>query len=74
MCLQPTTRVRNLCFSTQVKELIKRAKAWRNGEWPKEAGGSGRPKSYMLSVMVLSAYEKASLKVGTSNIGRIARQ
>ena len=29
----------------QVKEFIRRAKAWRNRVWSKGAGGTGRPKS-----------------------------
>ena len=49
---------------TQVKEFAKRAKAWRNKKWPKSAGGKGRPKSYLICLLVLRAHEKASTIVG----------
>ena len=46
MCMRP-------CI-VQVKEFIRRAKAWRNcQEW----GDRGKPKSYLLSVLVLKAYQ-----------------
>ena len=41
----------------QVKEYIIRAKAWRNRLWPKSQRGSGRPSSYLISLLVLKAYE-----------------
>nr|AGZ60267.1 2',5'-oligoadenylate synthetase [Tedania ignis] len=46
----------------QVKEFIRRAKAWRNKKW---AGQAGKPKSYLLSVIVLRAYERAKGKGDT---------
>ena len=39
-----------------MKEFIRRAKAWRNSQ---EWGDRGKPKSYLLSVLVLRAYEIA---------------
>ena len=41
----------------QVKEYIRRAKAWRNRMWPKNEEGEGRPKSYLMSLLVVEAYE-----------------
>ena len=58
----------------QVKEFISRAKAWRNKVWPKSTGGSGRPKSYLISLLVLRAYETASTQVSTQRTQAIARQ
>ena len=43
----------------QAKELIRRAKAWRNKEWPEGKLCTGRPKSYLISILVLRAYELA---------------
>ena len=47
----------NMSLPIQAKEFIKRAKAWRNKKW--EGGHEGRPKSYLLSVIVLRAHETA---------------
>jgi len=58
----------------QVKEFIRRAKAWRNRVWSKGAGGTGRPKSYLISLLVLRAYEKASEKVSKDRTQAIAKQ
>ena len=44
-----------LTIHVQVKEYIKRAKAWRNKEWAD--GDGGMPKSYLLSLLVVKAYE-----------------
>ena len=42
-------------FAQDVKEYIRRAKAWRNREWG--AGSTrGKPKSYLLSLLVVKAY------------------
>ena len=41
----------------KAKEYIRRAKAWRNKMWPKEQGGAGKPSSYLMSLLVLKAYE-----------------
>ena len=47
-----------------MKEFIKRAKAWRNGQkW----GDRGKPKSYLLSVLVLRAYEISRTKLPRSD-------
>ncbi len=57
----------------QVKEFIKRAKAWRNTTW--ERLSEGKPKSYLLSCIVLRGYEKALPKVGPgANTRSIAMQ
>jgi len=55
--MKPTTcnRVETILFLTiKVKELIRRAKAWRNRSWLGEK--SGRPKSYLMSLLVITAY------------------
>ena len=44
-----------LTIPAQVKESIRRAKAWRNENW--EDGECGKPKSYLLSLLVAKAYE-----------------
>lgn len=41
----------------EVKEYIRKAKAWRNKMWPVETGGAGKPSSYLISLLVLKAYE-----------------
>ncbi len=41
----------------QAKEFIKRAKAWRNEKW--SLSKAGKPKSYLISLLVLKAYENA---------------
>ena len=57
----------------QVKEFIKRAKAWRNVKWANEK--HGRPKSFLLSVLVLKAYEIAERRLlGDTSTQRIAWQ
>ena len=38
-----------------MKELIKRAKKWRNDQWPEHLPNSGKPKSYLMAVLVISA-------------------
>lgn len=42
----------------EVKEYIRRAKIWRNGEWKKDE--IGRPSSYLMSLLVVRAFEIAS--------------
>ena len=64
----------SLMVFVQVKEFISRAKAWRNKKWPKSTGGSGRPKSYLISLLVLRAYETASTKVSAYDTTAIARK
>lgn len=39
----------------QVKELIKRAKKWRNDQWRSDKPDIGKPKSYLISVLVIHA-------------------
>ena len=60
-----------LLHELQVKELIKRAKAWRNQLWS-ERKLPNKPKSYLISLLVLNAYEKATKRVSTSNTREIA--
>ena len=38
---------------------MKRAKAWKNKNWPEGEKCIGRPKSYLICILVLSAYQKA---------------
>ena len=45
-----------------MKEYIRRAKAWRNEKWPKGQVGTGRPKSFLLSLLVADAYRKSPSK------------
>ena len=40
-----------------MKEYIRRAKAWRNREWM--GSTKGRPSSYLISLLVVKAYEIA---------------
>lgn len=46
------------------RELIKRAKAWRDHMWPRGSGGTGRPSSYLISLLVARAFENAQKKMG----------
>ena len=46
------------------RELIKRAKAWRDHMWPRGSGGTGRPSSYLISLLVARAFEKSQKKMG----------
>ena len=47
--------------SVQVRELIRRAKAWRNVEWRK-SDDPGRPKSYLISLLVIAAHHRVTEK------------
>jgi hypothetical protein len=47
-----------LCYSLKVKEYIKRAKKWRDEYWPKGVQGTGRPKSFLLELLVIEAYDR----------------
>jgi hypothetical protein len=49
-------------MSMQIKEFSKRAKKWRNDTWPKDSvdGGKGRPSSYLMSLLVVLAYQEAT--------------
>jgi len=40
----------------QVKELIRRMKAWRNVMW--EGSKQSRPKSFLISLLVITAYNR----------------
>ena len=44
----------DVCFQA-VKEYIRRAKAWRNREWGSNT--EGKPKSYLISLLVVRACE-----------------
>ena len=43
----------------QVKDFVRKAKEWRNGVWPKDRDTAGRPKSYLLGLLVAYAYEES---------------
>ena len=47
-----------------MKELIKRAKKWRNDQWPDHLPNSGKPKSYLMSVLVIYACWKYKDELG----------
>ncbi len=42
----------------QVNELIRRAKAWRIRSWEDESERVTRPRAYLLSVLVITAYHR----------------
>jgi hypothetical protein len=42
----------------ETKEYIRRAKAWRNKVWNRSSI-DGRPSSYLMSLLVVRAYEKS---------------
>ena len=44
----------------QVREYIKKAKAWRNIKWPEKQDGIGRPKSFLISLLVVEAYKRSN--------------
>ena len=46
----------------EVKEYIRRAKIWRNENWKKDE--KGRPSSYLMSLLVVAAFEIASSNDG----------
>ena len=48
-------------YHFQAKELIKRAKTWRNKTWNVRIHNGGRPKSYFLSLLVFYAYRRVKL-------------
>ncbi|XP_064392091.1 2'-5'-oligoadenylate synthase-like protein 2 [Halichondria panicea] len=60
---------------SSVKQLIIRAKAWRNQLWQKSKGGRGRPSSYLLTLLVLHAYKTSSgtAKSTTQKLKEIVR-
>lgn len=49
-------------ISLQVKEFIRKAKKWRNEEWPSGGRVTGRPSSYLLSLLVVVAYDRSPYK------------
>ena len=57
-----------------MKELIQRAKAWRNAQWGSTYPGMKKPKSYFLSLLVLKAYERAKKKVGNTHFRDLAER
>ena len=58
-----------------MKELIRRAKAWRNVTWKHEDGKSEKPKSYLISLLVIKAYsEVASNKGAAQNFKALAHE
>jgi len=48
-----------LC-SAQVIEYIRQVKAWRNRKWDDQGLKNGRPKSYLLELLVIKAYENST--------------
>ncbi len=44
----------------QVKELIRRTKAWRNVEW--KDSSKQKPKSYLITILVIAAYDRVHTK------------
>lgn len=50
----------------EVKEYIKRAKAWRNKKWPSSQTVDGRPKSFLLGLLVVEAFRKSDRKDSAS--------
>lgn len=52
----------------EVKKYIRRAKAWRNQMWPKGRPGEGKPTSYLLSLLVLKAYETKGHRTITQSL------
>ena len=38
--------------------MIRKAKEWKNAEWPKDQEGEGRPSSYLMSLLVVAAYDQ----------------
>eukprot|EP00731_Ephydatia_muelleri_P023187 Em0015g770a len=50
----------------KAKELVKRAKAWRNKVWSQNPVGF-QPKSYTLSLLVVHAYNRAVLQFSNCN-------
>ena len=57
-------------FPYKVKEYIKRAKSWRNRCWPTERPGTGRPKSFLLGLLVAEGYRR----VGRNDPAAITRE
>lgn len=45
-------------------EYIRRALAWRDKMWQREGAQQGRPSSYLLTLLVVRAYEEARKKLG----------
>jgi hypothetical protein len=56
---QQSSQSKDLC-----RDLIKRAKAWRDHTWPRGSGGTGRPSSYLVSLLVAKAFENSQKKMG----------
>ena len=52
LCLY-TACITYVCM--QVKQLIKRAKKWRNDKWCSGELDIGKPKSYLMSILVIHA-------------------
>ena len=57
----------------KVKELVKRAKAWRNQAWSSDP--TGKPKSYLIAVLIVRAFERASKTIcGDVSFPRLPNQ
>ena len=59
VCVSVHLQSKDLCG-----DLIKRAKAWRDHTWPRGSGGTGRPSSYLVSLLVAKAFENSQKKMG----------
>jgi len=46
-------------LNDQVMEYIRQIKAWRNRMWDDRRLNDGRPKSYLLELLVIKAYENS---------------
>ena len=53
--------------------LIKRFKAWRNETWPLGSPNGGRPKSILLSFLVLISYDSAPESVKQAKLLGLAK-
>ena len=58
----------------QVKEYIKRAKAWRNKKWPEYQSKGGRPKSFLLGLLVIAAWDKCGYSKDARSVTRELQQ
>ena len=43
---------------TQVKEFCRRFKAWRTISWEESTDQDGQPKSYLLTILVVIAFDR----------------
>nr|ADW54557.1 OAS1Aa transcript 2 [Geodia barretti] len=48
-----------------VKNYIRQAKKWRDDAWPEAEGGEGRPSSYLITLLVIMAFNIAKSRRGS---------